>query len=152
VGAPAMSLRARHRRHFFEKGEYLALLAWIEAQRPENQSPSSTQQRIGMLDRAVSLDRECERAYFYRAHLHRRLDNNAAANKDFRIVAKLNPNNIEAAREVRLYDMRVRKGSGEFDFARRTATHSSSPPASGATKAGDPKGTTPGFFERLRKK
>lgn len=135
-----------------EKGEYLALLAWIEAQRPENQGPAATQQRISMLDRAVSLDRECERAYFYRAQLYKRLDNLVAAQKDFRIVAKLNPNNIEASREVRLFDMRSRKGSGEFDFGRRTTPQPGSPSPAAGTKAADVKSGAAGFFEKLRKK
>jgi tetratricopeptide (TPR) repeat protein len=48
----------------------------------------------------------CERAYFYRGMLLKKVDNFNAAVKDFRKAAELNPRNTDAMREVRLHTMR----------------------------------------------
>jgi len=91
--------------------DYLALLAWIEAQKPENQAPKATIERIVMLDRAVAMSSNCEKAFFYRAMLHKRLGNDKFAARDFRKAAELNPRNLDATREVRLFEMRKQRSS-----------------------------------------
>lgn len=94
-----------------DQPDYLALLAWLGAMKPENQSPSATLSHIQKLDKAIALSKNCERAYFYRGMLHKRLNNSGPAVRDFRKAAELNPRNIDAAREVRLHEMRSQKGS-----------------------------------------
>jgi len=89
-----------------DQADYIALLAWLEALKPTSQTPEATQARIGDLDRAIKLNERCERAYFYRAMLYKRQHRDALAFKDFKKVAELNPKNIDAQRELRLYDMR----------------------------------------------
>jgi tetratricopeptide (TPR) repeat protein len=64
------------------------------------------------LGKAIMLNANCERAYFYRGMLHKRLQREAAAVKDFRKAFELNPRNLDAQREVRLFDMRAGGGSG----------------------------------------
>lgn len=91
--------------------EYLAMLAWLEAMKPENQEPQPTRERIAMLDRAIATNSRLERAYFYRGMLYKRLANQHAAVRDFREAAALNPRNLDAVREVRLYEMRKSRGS-----------------------------------------
>jgi tetratricopeptide (TPR) repeat protein len=86
--------------------EYLALLAWLESMKPENQSPAATQTCIAKLDQALAVNDRCERAYFYRGMLNKRVGNAAGAVRDFRRAAELNPRNIDAVREVRLFEMR----------------------------------------------
>jgi hypothetical protein len=44
---------------------------------------------------------------------HKRLNNVPAAFRDFSRALQLNPKNIDAEREVRIFAMRARKGSGE---------------------------------------
>jgi tetratricopeptide (TPR) repeat protein len=88
------------------QSEYLAMLAWLVAQKPDSQSPGKTAECIQMLDRAISMNKRCERAYFWRGLLHRRLGKGDSAVRDFRRAAELNPRNIDAAREVRLHRMR----------------------------------------------
>jgi hypothetical protein len=88
------------------QGDYLALLAWLEAQKPESQSGMATLECIARLDRALVINERCERAYFYRGMLHKRLGDMQSAVRDFRRTAQMNPRNIDAVREVRLYGMR----------------------------------------------
>jgi tetratricopeptide (TPR) repeat protein len=91
------------------QADYVALLAWLEAMKPENQSAPATERRIGELNRAIKLNDKCSNAYFYRGVLYKRIGNEKEAYKDFKQAADLNPRNIDAIREVRIYAMR--KGS-----------------------------------------
>ncbi len=118
-----------------DQADYVALIAWLEALKPSSQSPEATQARIAELDRALKLNERCERAYFYRAMLLKRLHRDALALKDFKRVAELNPKNIDAQRELRLYEMR----GGP---PRRITPIPSQPPAS----------TKPGLFQKFFKK
>jgi tetratricopeptide (TPR) repeat protein len=91
--------------------EYLAMLAWLEAMKPENQGLDETLARIRMLDQAIVAAERLERAYFYRGMLYRRVGDLHSAVRDFRKAADLNPRNLDAVREVRLFEMRRSKGS-----------------------------------------
>ncbi|HEY1692062.1 MAG TPA: DnaJ domain-containing protein [Polyangiaceae bacterium] len=120
--------------------DYLAMLAWLVASKPENQARDKTMESIRMLDKAVSLSARCERAFYWRGLLYKRLGKADLAAKDFRRAMDLNPRNIDAAREVRLHTMRGARGS--------------TPPPPRATPGGPkgedgPKG---GLFGRLFKK
>jgi len=89
----------------------LALLAWSAARGgevPEDQIKIS----LIALDRAVNADRTSERALFYRGCLAKKLGKAETAYRDFARIVHLNPKNVEAMREVRLYEMRARRGSG----------------------------------------
>ena len=86
------------------QADYIALLAWIESLK--DPSAEATQARIGDLDRAIRINDRCERAYFYRAMLYKRHNRDGPALKDFQKVNQLNPKNIDAQRELRLYEMR----------------------------------------------
>lgn len=86
------------------QADYIALLAWIESLK--DPSPEGTQARIADLDRAIRINERCERAYFYRAMLYKRHNRDGPALKDFQKVNQLNPKNIDAQRELRLYEMR----------------------------------------------
>jgi hypothetical protein len=89
----------------------LALLAWIEAQKPSNQSVEATRARILMIDRAVTEEPECAEALFYRAMLHKRIDNHGPAMRDLNRVVSIDPLFVDAERELRLYEVRVRQGT-----------------------------------------
>jgi tetratricopeptide (TPR) repeat protein len=122
--------------------DYHALLAWLVALKPENQSPEKTVESIKILDRAVSKNNRSENAYFWRGLLYKRLGKADLALKDFRQVVEINPRNIDAAREVRLYQMR--KSSNPAPS--KTGRSSPVPP-----KAGDPSKSS-GILGRLFKK
>jgi curved DNA-binding protein CbpA len=88
--------------------EAIALRAWAAARGGE---ASSDVLRVAVtkLDRAVNTDNGCERAFFYRGKLAKRLGNDKLAFRDFSRVVSLNPSNAEALREVRVFEMRARK-------------------------------------------
>jgi tetratricopeptide (TPR) repeat protein len=118
------------------QSDYQALLAWILALKPENQGGEATLQSIRMLDRAVKMNERCEKGYFYRGMLYKRLGKTELATRDFKQASELNPRNIDAVREVRLHTMR----GGSSDRERE----SSPPPPKAADKSG--------LFGRLFKK
>jgi curved DNA-binding protein CbpA len=92
-----------------------ALLVWVQV-KPTSQPPELAK-LVADLDRVVALDERCERAVFFRAQLKKRLGKEKEAYADFARAAELDKNNIDAAREVRLYRMRYDK-AGEPDGER----------------------------------
>ncbi len=109
------------------QADYLALLAWTESMAPDAQSLDATLDRVAMLDTAISLSATCERAWFYRGMLLKRAQREDAAYRDFKRVTELNPRNVDAARELRIFEMRKGKappapestsGKGEGLFGR----------------------------------
>jgi hypothetical protein len=89
-----------------EQPDYMATLAWLDAQKPDCQSKEKTLEKVLILDRCIQKNPNSERAHFYRAMLYKRADVPAKALKDFKRAAELNPRNLDAAREVRLHNMR----------------------------------------------
>jgi curved DNA-binding protein CbpA len=143
--------------------EYGAMMAWLESLKPENQGPEATQRKIEMLDHAIAKNDRLERAYFYRGLLYKRLNNVHRAASDFRRAAELNPRNIDAVREVRLFEMRKSRGSipppapeekdkGTTTGARRALNAQGRPssPPSKKEKESDP--SLGGLFGKLFKK
>jgi tetratricopeptide (TPR) repeat protein len=123
--------------------DYLAMLAWLIALKEENQTPERTIESIQMLERAIAMNEMCEKAFFWRGMLFKRIGKNEHAVKDFRRAFDLNPRNIDAGREVRLYNMR---GGNR---------RSSKPPANKRSTPSPPKpdeSVKPGIFGRLFKK
>jgi hypothetical protein len=117
----------------------MALLAWIEAQKPTNQDVEPTRASIKVLDKAILMSSQDEEAIYWRAQLYKRIGNHTAAMRDLARIVALNPKNTEAERELRIFEMRVRRGSLKMDAVR------SKSPASG-TK------TPSGLFKNLLKK
>ena len=89
-----------------EQVDYMALYTWLESQLPQWQSKEKTTEKIHVLDKCIQKNPNCERAYFYRAMLYKRNDEGKKAIADFKKVADMNPRNLDATREVRLYNMR----------------------------------------------
>jgi hypothetical protein len=89
-----------------EQADYMATLAYLDAQKPEWQSREKTLEKTFLLDRCIQRNQNCERAYFYRGLLFKRIDESNKALKDFKKAAELNPRNLDAMREVRLHNMR----------------------------------------------
>jgi tetratricopeptide (TPR) repeat protein len=118
--------------------DYVALLAWLTALKPENQSPEKTLASIKTLDKAIAMNGRCEKALYWRGMLHKRIGKIELASKDFKRVVEINPRNIDAAREVRLHQMRGRRGSA--------------PPPAPARSGGADDGQKGGLFGRLFKK
>ncbi len=111
--------------------ECQVLLVWLQAK------PDSTADRlrglVGDLDRLIARDRESKRGYYFRGMLQKRLDQTKKAMADFTKAMDLDPHNLDAAREVRLYKMRQEKAE----------------PTKGAADGSDGIG---GFFRKLFKR
>lgn len=95
---------------------YITLLAWLQAQqRPippaldENTTSPIYDDLIAQLDGVLKKEPEYERAHYYRGVMLKRSGRLEGAIRDFKRAAELNPSNIDAAREVRLYEMRKGK-------------------------------------------
>jgi curved DNA-binding protein CbpA len=89
-----------------KQADYITMMAWLDSQKPQRQDPGSTQQQVLELTRAIGISQACERAFFYRAMLLKRLGQEAQAMKDFKRAVELNPRNVDATRELRLFNMR----------------------------------------------
>ncbi len=93
-----------------DQADYIALYAWAKANRPERMAARDFGESISLLNNAIAKEPRCERARFYRGTLLKMIGKEKAAMVDFREAAELNPRNIDAAREVRLYEMRTATG------------------------------------------
>jgi curved DNA-binding protein CbpA len=100
-----------------DQPEYLTLLVWIRAMRRgdppelrEGQTSTHYDDLIKLLDGILAKEKEFERALYYRGVLLKRSGRVDKSIRDFRLAAQLNPKNLDAVREVRLYEMRKRGG------------------------------------------
>lgn len=91
-----------------EDGDAQALLAWSIAQAGEG-SDHAIGTALKLLDSAVNRDHQCKRAYLYRATLQKRLGNVQFALRDYQRVVQLDPGHVDAKREARILEMRMRK-------------------------------------------
>lgn len=87
------------------QADYHALYAWILAQKPERAN-EQVDDLLQILDDAVRREPSNQRARFYRAQLLKRAGRPDQAIKDFRWIVEHDPKNLDALREIRLYDMR----------------------------------------------
>jgi curved DNA-binding protein CbpA len=116
--------------------DYQVLLVSLQA-KPDT-SISRLRELVTELDRLLDRDPKCERGYFQRGQLRKRLDLTKEAFADFSTAAELNPNNVDAVREVRIYRMRQER-STPGDGAKK--------PAGAADEGG-----VGGFFKKLFKR
>ena len=84
---------------------------------PGNDAP--IQKITEALDRAIELHADHEKAQLYKAQLLKRMGRHSEALRHYKRVVSINPNNLDAAREVRVANMReeakdktVTKGAG----------------------------------------
>jgi hypothetical protein len=87
--------------------DHLALRGWIHALR--NQLPEA----IELLNRSIEESPQAEEALFYRGTVLKRMGHEHKAISDFRRVLEQNPKHLEAAREVRLFEMRRQGAQAE---------------------------------------
>lgn len=88
-----------------EQPDYIALLAWIRANKPAV-SPDDLAANIRFLDSALGASPNHQRSLWYRGSLLKRLGKESLAILDFRKLLDLDPRHIDAGREVRLFEMR----------------------------------------------
>lgn len=87
------------------KPEYMALNAWLELQ-----SPAHDLKKIALdLRRAQTLAENSPTVRYYRGLVLQRLGKHAAALREFRGVLQVLPGHVDAARQVRVYEQRLRR-------------------------------------------
>jgi len=99
-----------------DDSEALALQAWAEV-RAGDASEDELKMALIKIERAVNVDRTNVPTLFYRGLVQKKLNNVFAAFRDFARCVQLDPSHTDAEREVRLFAMRARKGSGEHKLA-----------------------------------
>jgi hypothetical protein len=119
-----------------EMPEAMALLAHLESVDPRKGSPEHVRNCLKMADMAIGKDPMCRRAHYYRAELKKKLEDHEGAIRDLRVAVTHDPDDVEAQRELKVYETKLRDGTIQI--------RSLSP--FGGTKRPE------GFFERLRKK
>ena len=134
--------------HDPDQVDYLAIHCWAEAHDPERVKAQRYDDLVKMLGVALKGQENHKQARMYRALLLKRCGRVRESMKDFRWLAENDRHNVEARREIRLYDMR-RKTRGDAD-------NSSEAPPSGDKSRGSQTvvfGADVGaLFSRFRKK
>ncbi|HEU4583514.1 MAG TPA: DnaJ domain-containing protein [Polyangiaceae bacterium] len=88
-----------------DQPEYAALYAWIRSRRADA-GPEDIQSSLGMLKKAIAKQNNNVKIHYYLACVLKASGQTAAAMREFRYVAEHDPANVDAAREIRLHDMR----------------------------------------------
>lgn len=88
-----------------DQAEYHILRGWIMAQLHET-SPEHLQQALQSVESGLGMQPESEKGNFYKGMILKRLHKDAQALVCFKKVTKINPNHIDALREIRLAMMR----------------------------------------------
>jgi len=116
-----------------KEADYPAMKAWILLLRDGIEDEEVADEIRNLLRKTFSLNTDHAHAHFVRAHFLKRQGDHDKALKHFKKVAKLDPHNLEAAREVRIGTMRMSRG------------RSSAPPPRADSKR-------PNFFGKFFKK
>ncbi len=88
-----------------DEADYHAMQAWLLLQKyPEGEAPFK--QMLSATDRALKLNKDHERAIYFRGLILKRMKRDSDALKFFRRAAEINPKNLDALREVRIDTMR----------------------------------------------
>jgi hypothetical protein len=105
-----------------KEADYPAMKAWILLLRDGVDDTQVADEIRGLLRKTFRINSDHVHGHFVRAHFLKRLGDHDKALKHFKRVAKLDPKNLEAAREVRVGTMRQSRG------------RSSAPPPRGDSK------------------
>jgi tetratricopeptide (TPR) repeat protein len=89
-----------------EQAEYVALYADILSQSPERQKTNNFSDVLKMVNEARKRQQDNMKIRLYRARVLSRSGDLDGAYREYRNIAERDANNVEAAREVRLYEMR----------------------------------------------
>ncbi len=89
--------------------DHHAMKAWILFHQRGTDDPSTVREILAESGKALELGEKCERAHMTRGVILKRLGRNAEALEHFQQVARLNPRNIDAVREVRLSNIRGKR-------------------------------------------
>ena len=74
-----------------EQADYLAMVTWLDSQKPEWIGREKTLEKVAILDRCIKMNANSERAYFWRGMLYKRIDETSKAIKDFKKAVGAQP-------------------------------------------------------------
>ncbi|MGB5812911.1 MAG: DnaJ domain-containing protein [Polyangiales bacterium] len=117
-----------------KEADYPAMKAWILLLKDGTEDEAVADEIRALLKTTFQLNTDHVHGHFVRAHFLKRMGNHDKALKHFKKVAKLDPKNLEALREVRVATMRLSRG------------RSSAPPPAAGGKA------RPNIFGKFFKK
>jgi tetratricopeptide (TPR) repeat protein len=89
--------------------EFRALHAWLRVQRGELKTEADAVEILAILTRALREQRHNLEIRLFRARVLQRLGRMEEAIRDFSVVASMDSKNLEAVREVRLYQARSQR-------------------------------------------
>ena len=89
-----------------EQAEYAALYAYVVVQSASNLEPKRLEQLAQIADRAAKADSENIRVRLYRGYVFKRVGRELEAMRDFKFVARRDRHNVDALRELRLFNLR----------------------------------------------
>ena len=92
-----------------DESDVLAAYAWALFNMPV--SEARDQEMMMLVSRALAIEPKHDRAHYYKGLMYVRAGQDANAAKHFREAAEINPKNLDAAREVRLVEMRTKGGA-----------------------------------------
>jgi hypothetical protein len=93
-----------------------AVIAWCTIGAGAITEPHALEPALAALDRILTGDPDCVRALFYRGQVLNRLGRNELALRDYRKAVRLDPRHVDAQREMRIHDMRLRtRSSGKLN-------------------------------------
>jgi curved DNA-binding protein CbpA len=87
-----------------KRAEHVALYAWLASLKPD----ADYRRLAADLARSVRGSADNVKAHWYRGLFLKRVGRHASALQEFRFVCEKDPRHIDAAREVRLYEQRMR--------------------------------------------
>ena len=90
-----------------EQAEYIALYAELISQ--DKERAGDFKEVLRMVNEAKRIQPQNRKVRFYRARILQRAGQADQAYREFRAIADEDPHNVDAAREVRLYEMRKGK-------------------------------------------
>ncbi len=94
-----------------DEPDYHAMYGWLLMMKhPGTDAP--TTKILEAFDRAIELHEDHEKAQLYKAQLLKRLGRHTEAMRHYKKAVSINPNNLDAAREVRIAQMRDDKQTG----------------------------------------
>jgi curved DNA-binding protein CbpA len=88
-----------------DQPEYAALYAWIRSRRADA-SEQDIVSSLAMLKKAIGKQNNNVKIHYYLACVLKAAGQGGAAMREFRYVAEHDPSNVDAARELRLHEMR----------------------------------------------
>jgi curved DNA-binding protein CbpA len=100
------------------EADYYAHLAWAKWCNATDKQSAFAEVK-GIINRALQLNNKCVDALYFRGQMFSALGENDKAYRSFQIVLQYKDDHVEAAREIRLMEMRKKGGRGLFDRFRK---------------------------------